>query len=194
MAAEDRVVGEERHLRARLVAAFADDGERLRDVPARELDVVDLAVALHLHLHPVGERVHAAHAHAVQATGHLVVRAVELAARVEDREHDFDRGTVLRGMHVHGDATTVVRHGERAVRIDLHVDERAIPRERLVDRVVHHLVHEMVVPAFARIADVHGRALAHGLHALQHLDVGGIVLSRLLRRGGRFFGRLRLFF
>ena len=124
----------------------------------------------------------------------LVVRAVELAARVEDREHHLDRGTVLRGMHVHGDAASVVRHGERAVRIDLHVDERAVPRERLVDRVVHHLVHEMVVPAFARIADVHGRALAHGLHALQHLDVGGIVLARLLRRGGRFFDRLRLFF
>ena len=194
VAAEDGVVGEERHLRARLVAAFADDGERLRHVAARELDVVDLAVALHLHLHPVGKRVHAAHAHAVQSARHLVVRAVELAARVQDREHHLDRGTVLRGMHVHGDAAPVVRHGERAVGIDLHVDERAVPRERLVDRVVHHLVDEMVVASFARVADVHGGALAHGLHAFQHLNVGGVVIACLLRLGRFSLGRLRLFF
>ena len=197
MAAEDGVVGEERHLRARLVAAFAHHLKRLRHMAARELDVVDLAAALHLHLHPVGERVHARHAHAVQPARHLVVRAVELAARVQDREHG---GTVLRRMHVHGDAAPVVRHGERAVGVDLHVDERAVPRERLVDRVVHHLVHEMVVAAFARVADVHGRTLPHGLHALQHLDVGGVVLARVLRcaldllHGGHFFDRLVLFF
>ena len=190
MAAEDRVVGEERHLRARLVAALADDLQRLRHVSARELDVVDLAVALHLHLHPVGERVHARDAHAVQAARHLVVRAVELAARVQDREHHLDRGTVLRGMHVHRDAAPVVRHGERAVRVDLHVHERAVARERLVDGVVHHLVHQVVVPALPRVADVHGGALAHGLHALQDLDVGGVVVGRCLGCVRLLFGHL----
>lgn len=198
VAGEDRVVGEERHLRARLVAAFAHDRERLRDVAARELNVVDLAVALHLHLHPVGERVHARDAHAVEAARDLVVRAVELAARVEDGQHDLDGGAVLRRVHVHGNAAPVVRHAQRAVRVDLHVDERAVARQRLVDRVVHHLVHEMVVAALARVADVHGGALAHRLHPLQYLDVGGVVAPRLRRLRRRLVRRvlvhIRLFF
>ena len=198
MAAEDRVVREERHLRARLVAALAHNLERLRDVAAGELNVVDLAAALDLHLHPVRERVHAAHADAVQTARDLVVGAVELAARVQDREHDLDGGAMLRGMHVDGDAAAVVRHAEGAVRVDLHVHERAVPRKRLVDRVVDHLVHQVVVATLPSVADVHGGTLAHGLHALQNLDVGGVVASRLrsLGRGlgGGVLVRDRLFF
>ena len=52
-AGENRVIGEERDRSSRLVAAFADDFERLGDAASRKLDVVDLAGALHLDLHPV---------------------------------------------------------------------------------------------------------------------------------------------
>ena len=92
------MVGEERHRRARLIAAVAADFERPGDEPARKLDAVDFAGALDFNLHPVGKRVDAAYADAVKSARNLVVGAVELAARVKDREHHLDRGTVLRGM------------------------------------------------------------------------------------------------
>ena len=141
--------------------------------------MVHLAAALDLHLHPVGKRVDAAHADAVESAGDLVVRAVELAARVEDREHDLDRGAVLGRMHVDGNAAPVVLHGERPVGVDDDVDHRAVARESLVDRVVDHFVDEVVVTPLPRVADVHGGALADRLHALQDLYVLSVVVARL---------------
>ena len=171
------MVWEERDLRARLVAALADDFERLRDVAARELDVVDLAVALDVDLHPVGKRVDARNADAVETAGDLVVGAVELAAGVEDREHDLDRGLVLGRVHVDRDAAAVVLDSERAVWVDDDVDHRAVARERLVNGVVYYFVNQVVVAAFARVSDVHRGAFADGLHALENLYVFGVVIA-----------------
>ena len=51
------------------------------------------------------------------------------------------------------------------------LDVIAVTAERLVDGVVDGLVDEVVQTVGARVADVHGRALADGLEALQYLDV-----------------------
>ena len=53
--------------------------------------------------------------------------------------------------------------------------------EGFVDRVVHHLVHQVVQTTRPGGADVHARALAHRLQAFQHLDLLGAV-------GGLNFG------
>ena len=179
-AGEDRVVREERDLGAGLLAALADDFGRLGDVSARKLDVMDLAAALDVDLHPFGQRVDARDADAVETARDLVVGAVELAARVEDRQHHLERRTLLRRMHVDRDAAAVVLDGERAVGIDDDVDHRAIAGERLVNRVVDHFVHEVVIAALSRVADVHRGALAHRLHALKDLDVLGVIVARSL--------------
>ena len=50
----------------------------------------DVAVAADLHLEPGGQRVHHGDADAVQAAGHRVGVAVELAAGVQRGEHDLD--------------------------------------------------------------------------------------------------------
>ena len=52
----------------------------------------------------------------------------------------------------------------------------------LVDRVVDDLVHEVVQAAGAGGADVHPRALADGLEALEDLDVAGVVAGLMLGR------------
>src|SRR3989304_264460 len=72
---------------------------------------------------------------------------------------------------VHGDAAAVVADGARAVGVQDDLDVVAEPAERLVHGVVHGLVHEVVQPVGARVADVHGGALADGLEPLQNLDV-----------------------
>ena len=51
------------------------------------------------------------------------------------------------------------------------LDALVAPRERLVDRVVDHLVDEVMEPARARRADVHARAQPDGLEALENGDV-----------------------
>ena len=138
---------------------------------------MQFAGALNLHLHPVGKRVDARNANAVQTAGNLVVRAVELSAGVQNGKHHFDRGFTLRRVHINRDASPVVAHGKRTVLVDDNINHRAMPGKSLVNRVVHHLIHEMMVSAFAGIADIHGRALAHGLHSLKNLNVFGVVIA-----------------
>ena len=51
--------------------------------------LVDLAVAPDFEVERLRQRVDDRHADAVQAAGHLVAVVVELAAGVQDRQHDF---------------------------------------------------------------------------------------------------------
>ena len=178
-AGENRMVGEERDLSTGLLTAFADDLKRLRDVPAGELDVMYLAAALHLDLHPVGKGVHAAHANAVETAGNLVVGAIELAAGMKNRKNNLNCGLALCGVHVDRNAAPVILNRERAIGIDENVDVGAVSRKSLINGVVDHLVNQMVVATLARVADIHCRTLADSLHALQNLNVGGIVVGRL---------------
>ena len=149
---------------------------------ARELHLVDAAVALDLDDEALGERVHDGDAHAVQAAGDLIGVVVELAARVEDRHDDLERGDLLHGVLAHGDAAAVVHDGNGVVRVDGHGDLGAEPGECLVDGVVNDLVDEVVQAARARRADVHARALAHRLEALEDLDLPSAVFVLVLLR------------
>lgn len=58
---------------------------------------------------------------------------------------------------------------------DIDLDMVAEAGERLVDGVVHDFVHQMVQAARPGGADIHARALADGLEALQHLDLAAVV-------------------
>ena len=112
----------------------------------------------------------------MQAAGDLVAAALaELAAGVQDGEHDLEGGLVLL-LHLRDrDAAAVVDDRDRVVRVDRHRDRVAVAGERLVHRVVHDLVDEVVQPADAGRADVHARTLADGLEALEDRDVLGVV-------------------
>ena len=151
---------------------------------AGEAHAVDLAVAADLDLEPVGEGVHAGDADAVEAAGDLVAAVAELAAGVQDREDDLDGGAVLGGVHVDGDAAAVVAHGAGAVGVERDVHVRAEAGHGLVDGVVDDLVDAVVVAALEGVADVHGGALADGLHALEDLDLAGAVVLVLGDVGG----------
>ena len=139
----------------------------------------DVAVAANLDDERLAERVDHRDADAVQAAGDLVAAAVaELAAGVQDGEHDLDGGTALLLHHVDGDPAAVVDHGDRAVGVDRDVDARRLALERLVHRVVDDLVDEVVQAAQAGRPDVHARAQAHRFEALEDGDVLGVVCGR----------------
>src|SRR5690606_25845966 len=125
-----------------------------------------------------GQRIDAGHAHAVQAARDLVRVLVELAAGVQLRHDDLGRAAVVFVVFVDGggDAAAVVRDRNAVVGVDGDDDVVAIAGQCLVDGVVHDLGHHVVqASAVGGVADVHPRALAHGLEALEHLDRIGAV-------------------
>ena len=56
-------------------------------------------------------------------------------------------------------------------------DGVAEARQRLVDRVVHHLVDQVMQPVLAGGPDVHPRPLADRVESLEDLDAVGAVLA-----------------
>src|SRR5690606_19453161 len=141
-----------------------------------ELHTVTLAAAVDLDDHLGRQGVHDRHAHAVQAAGHLVALAVELAAAVELGQRDLDARHLLGLVHVRGDATAVVDDATAAVGEEGHVDAGGVPGHRLVDGVVDDLPHAVVQPVRTRRPDVHAGALADRLEALEDPHVVRAVL------------------
>ena len=149
-------------------------------VPAVELHEVLLAVAADGEAQPLGERVDAGDADAVQAAGDFVRVLVELSAGVQHAHHDFGRRTARLVLVVELDAgrnaAAVVGHRDRVVGVDGDHDVVAMPGQRLVDRVIHDLEdHVVQAGAIGGVADVHPRPLAHSLQAFQLLNARFVV-------------------
>ena len=137
-----------------------------------------MPVAADLDREALGERVDDGDADAVQAAGDLVAAAVaELAAGVQHGQHDLDRRPALLLHDRDRDAAAVVGDGDRVVGVDRDVDRRREAGERLVDGVVDDLVDEVVQAALAGRADVHARAQADRLEALEDRDVLRVVVG-----------------
>jgi hypothetical protein len=121
----------------------------------------------------------------MQAPGDLVAVVVELTAGVQHGHDDLGRRHALFLVDVDRDAAAVVGHRDRAV---LMQDDRhfvGVAGERLVDGVVDHLEHHVVQPgAVMDVADVHARALAHGVKPAQDGNFAGIVVE--VGGGGRW--------
>src|SRR5690606_21238936 len=117
-----RLEGDARTRRLRL----ADDLELRALDAARIALAIDLAATLDLDLEPLGQRVHHAHADAVQAARHLVAALVELAARVQHGHGQLDTRQLLGRMEVHRNAAAVVDDGDRVVGMDRDIDLRAV--------------------------------------------------------------------
>ena len=173
---EDRAIGLEPDLGPGVFRLpLAEDLELARDVAAAEGHVVLLPVAPYPHLEILGQRVDHGDADAVQPARHLVAVLVELAAGVQHGQRQLDTGNLFRRMDVDRNPAPVVVNGDRVVSVDDDVDPRRVARHRLVDRVVHDFVDEVVQPARRGRSDVHPRPLANRFEPLQNLDVLGAV-------------------
>ena len=115
-----------------------------RRLAALERDLVFFAIAANVHDDALGKRVDDRDADAVQAAGHLVPAAAELATCVQDGEDDLDRGNLFLLVLFHRNAAPVVDNLDRVVGPDEHLNMVAISGERLVNRIVDDLVHQMM--------------------------------------------------
>ena len=176
---EDRRVRPERDRGAgvRPAAAWADDLQlALRLAALGVLLAVALAVAVDLDHEPLGQGVDHRHADAVEAARDLVAVAAELAAGVQHGEDDLGRALALVRPDGYGSTgmprpSSSTRQPPSASRVTSM--RRAVARHRLVDGVVDDLPDEVVEAGQTGRADVHARALAHGIEALEDLDVLG---------------------
>ena len=118
----------------------------------------------------------------MQAAGGLVGAAVELAARVQHRHDDFERG-LFRKFRVRIDrhAAAVVGDAQIAAVLERDLDEGGVAGDGLVHRIVDHFGEEMMQRVGVGAADIHAGPAAHRLEPLQHLDRGGVVV-RFVRR------------
>ena len=189
---EDRRVRQEGDERAGLllVLQLADDLELLRRLPALEAHVIDLAVARDLDLEPIGERVDALRADAVQTAGIFVGALPELAAGVQIRQDQLDGRHLELRMHVDRNAAAVVADRNGAIDVDGDFDLAAITGEMFVDRVVEHLENAVVQPALIRVADIHAGPLPDGFQTLQFVDLGGVVFLAFADAGAASARRL----
>ena len=210
---EDLEVGQEVHFGATLLGLAGDLHRRdleavaLLDDPVLrnallELHEVRQALAAHGQAQPLRQAVDAAHTHAVQAARDLVAVLVELATGVQFGQRDFGRRTLglVLVVHLHAgrNAAAVVGHRDRVVGVDGDHDVIAVASERLADRVVDHLEHEVVqTGAVGGVADVHAGALAHRFQAFEDLDrafavgVFAAVAVGAHAQGAAFDGRCR---
>ena len=179
-------VGLEADCRAGAVG-FADDAHLLRDVAARELHLVDLAVFVDVHDEPLAHCVYDRCADAVQAAGHLVASAAELAAGVQHGENDLERALAGLLLDIHGDAAAVIAHADNIARLDDDLDAVAVAGQRLVDGVIDDLVHKVVQTRRRRRADVHARTLSDRLKPFEHLDLRCVIFLRYLLVNIRHF-------
>ena len=185
---EDRGIGPERDRGAGLAATrrcVADDEHlALRHAALGVLLTVVLAVAVDLDDQPFGQGVDDGDADAVEAAGHLVAVATELAAGVQHGEHDLGGALALvlaRRERVDRDAPAVVVDLASAVGEQGDADAGAVARHRLVDGVVDDFPDQVMEPGQAGRADVHAWPFADRVEALEDLDGIGVVGRRRLR-------------
>ena len=189
---EDFLVGEEVHLGAFLLAfaqfahwgdfdAFLDFDQTILDRTAHEFQAELLAVPIGRQLEPFRQAVDAGDAHAVQAAGNFVAVLVEFAAGVQHGKHDLGSRTLgfvlVVELDADGDTPAVIRHGDRVIAMNDDLDIVAMPGQRFVDGVVHHLKHHvMQARTVGSVADVHAGTLAHGLQTFKLLDARFVVI------------------
>ena len=136
---------------------------------------VYFSVAVHLGPQQGGKGIHTGNPDAVQTAGNLVRVLVKLAPGTNLGHDDLKGADALLFVHVDGDATSVVRDANSVVFRDGHCDRVAVAGKRFVNGVVDDFVHQMVQASDSHVSDVHRRTHAHVLHALEGLNLTGVV-------------------
>ena len=162
----------ERRIGARLARVGEDAG-----LAAVERHRPGLAVAVHLDVEALRQRVDDGGADAVQPAGCRVGAVAELAAGVQLGEDHFHAGQPGLRLDVDGHAARGVAHLDAVVRVQDHVDLGAEAAERLVDAVVDDLPEAVHEAAGVGRADVHARTLPDRLKPFEHREVAGGVVG-----------------
>ena len=136
---------------------------------------MNFAFATHDQAQRFGQGIHARHTHTVQTTRYLVAVLVELATCVQFGQGNFSRtalGLVLViHLHTRRNATTIVSDADGVVTVDGDHNVIAMACQSFVNRVVHHLEHQVVQAcSVGGISNVHAGAFSNRFESFQNLD------------------------
>src|SRR3972149_5229049 len=104
----------------------------------------ELAIALALNLHVLGEGVHDRRTDPMQSSRNFVSALAKLPAGVELGHHDLEGRHLIFGHDIDRDSPAVVGDGGVAVLADTNVNSIADADESLVDRVVDDFQNQVV--------------------------------------------------
>ena len=104
--------------------------------------MINLALARDFDLEPIGERVDAFGADAVQAAGIFVGALAEFSARVQIGQDQLHRRHFPFRMNVDRNAAAVIAHGDRTIDVHGHFDLVAKSGEMFVDRVIENFENQ----------------------------------------------------
>ena len=142
--------------------ACTDYFERFVRNSAFKPDRIDLSVTLDFDSHPFRQGVDYGSANAMESAGHTIGPSAEFAAGMEYRMDHFDGRNAHFGVVSDRNSGTVVNYGNGTVRIDRNINRIAATRQRLVNRIRHNLVYEVMEASKGRITDIHTGALSNG--------------------------------
>ena len=163
---ENRLAGLEADLGAGLIGV-ADHPQRCLRRAQAVILLVYLAIAADGQTQRFRQSVDHRHTDAVQATGNLVGTVVEFATGMQHGHDHFGGGAAL-GVFIGGNTAAIVNHRDSLIGVDGDADLGAIAGQGLIDRVIHHLEHQvMQAGAIVGIADVHAGTLAYGVQPFQ---------------------------
>ena len=69
-------------------------------------------------------------------------------------------------MHLHRNATAIVRDGYRAIDMQADFNNRAVAGEMLINRVIKYFEHTVVQTTHVRVSNIHARTFANRLQTL----------------------------
>src|SRR5262249_6348389 len=140
-------------------------------LPALVALLVDLSIPPDLQLKEFGESVDDGNPNSMKPSRDLVGVVVEFASGVELCHNHFRGRLLFLRVLFNRNSPPVVDDRDGMIEMDADGNLIAIPRERLIDAVVHHLVDELVKSLHRGVSDVHGGSLADSFQSLQHLDI-----------------------
>ena len=112
----------------------------------------------------------------MKSAGNLVGVVVEFTSCVECGHNYFCGTDILFCVNVYRYSSTVVSNGYGFFRVNRHVNSIAMPCQRLINRVIHQLLHHMMqAGAIFGVTNVHTRTLTHRIEAFKHLYTVGVV-------------------
>lgn len=106
----------------------------------------------------------------MKSTRNLVRVLVELSARMKRAHNHFKGGDLLYRVRSNGYTTAIILNRTRSIRVQCYEDVLAVSCKCFVDRIVHHFLNEVVQPALAHIADIHGGTFADSFKSFEDLD------------------------
>ena len=110
----------------------------------------------------------------MQTTAELIALVRELSTRMKGREDDLNPGQFLLRVQINGHAAAIIGHAERAIAMQHNVDLTAVPRQRLVDRVIDDFLSQMIG---AGGVGIHAGTLADRFQTSQNFDSVSVVFG-----------------